>query len=132
MTTYNEKVKQLLKSAIKNHEIADAKEAGANARKAKIRKDELHKLYADARKGNEIAKQTVAQCESGYTGSFDVQVDTRASNDALWKAEVANNQFYHRKADADTGLVTAILTALERGIIKGEDHITDSTANRLS
>lgn len=112
----DKEIKDLINSALENRDKAYQAERDANDRRSSIFDRELKKLYKSASAGNTTSIEVVRQIQQGDKRGFQVSVDTITSNDALWKAHVANNQFYTRKADLDNQMAQTLLKAKEMGI----------------
>lgn len=113
----NEEIRELISSARENRRKAYEYEQAASDRNKAIYDREYKKLLASAAAGNSISKETLSQIKSGEKRGFQVSVDTISSNDTIWKAHVANNQFYTRKADLDNQMAQTLLKAKEMEII---------------
>lgn len=117
MTSYDPKIKQLIDSALTNHQRAYEYEQAASDRRQTIYERELDKLYKSAAAGNKLSQKTVAQIKAGDDRGFQVTVDSIASDDTIWQAHVANNQFYTRKAALDNEMAQTLMKAKEMDIL---------------
>src|SRR6476660_2351816 len=106
-------IRRLITSAQKNHAKAYEYEQLASERSHKIYEREFDKLKASAKAGNTTSRATLGQISAGDARGFQVTVDTIASSDTIWKAHVANNQFYTRKADLDNLMAQTLMKAAE-------------------
>lgn len=110
-------IRGLIASARENHRKAYEYEQAASDRAKSIYTREFNKLKDSAAAGNTISRKTLSQIKAGNDKGFQVNVDTIASNDTIWSAHVANNQFYTRKADLDNQMAQTLMMAVEMGMI---------------
>ena len=114
----DDEIRELIASARENYKLAYEYEQKCSERRETIRIRELKRVTEYAAAGNEADKAVMKQLRAeGKSTSFDVSVDTIASNDTLWRGYVANNQFYTRKADLDNQMAQTLLKAKELGVL---------------
>jgi hypothetical protein len=111
LTAYEleEQIRRVTQSATENYNKAYEKEQQASDRRTLLHEKERAVHESRAAAGNPLSKILLQ-----HPKRFETAADTRVTNDPIWRALVADNQFYTRKADLDNTMLQNLMAMRER------------------